>query len=594
MDEHKICFIMCVNDDAYAKEAVWYIRHLKLPDGYHIEWQCVKGAMSMAAGYNEAMKKSNARYKVYLHQDVMILETAFIENLLHIFRDPKVGMVGMVGARKLSRNGELHETFCVGKVYMAAAGATWCNAMGEDQGEECSVEMIDGLLMATQYDLPWREDLSCGWESYDVLQSQEFIRNGYRVIVPAMDHPWCRHDCGYATLHNYWFQRKKLVQGDGQKNQQLLHTGSLSKYRIWLLGTEKDCSTVEKLLDHKRVQVLGRVVLLEDMCKDSDFVIVCSTYKNFTEQECFGRARLIRFDFMRLINEISPETAALCRKTRMEVKDAIGVVCGMSCEQKGIEYEHLEQKLMCLAGPSQDIFVDYYRFLWAYNEIVNIQNRKMEYCVIGMNDYRLWWDLSLGMQSLRMLGFYPQTGRLHHLDCQREVMRMEEEIQLCRTIFQSEFLEKDFQMRYPHIYEICERKDIHRYCPTEKQRKEDRAEIEHIFDKPYPETYEENIGIFTRWFKFLQQNRIKTILLRMPFPTIFRENTNKQMRWLTWNVMRQFCREYDLRILDLTEKQQIFTDEDFYDWSHLNADGAKKATEQLNCFLSNIQWEDQK
>ena len=211
-----------------------------------------------------------------------------------------------------------------------------------------------------------------------------------------------------------------------------------------------------------------------------------------------------------------------------------------------------------------------------------------------MNDYRLWWDLSLGMQSLRMLGFYPQTGRLHHLDCQREVMRMEEEIQLCRTIFQSEFLEKDFQMRYPHIYEICERKDIHRYCPTEKQRKEDRAEIEHIFDKPYPETYEENIGIFTRWFKFLQQNRIKTILLRMPFPTIFRENTNKQMRWLTWNVMRQFCREYDLRILDLTEKQQIFTDEDFYDWSHLNADGAKKATEQLNCFLSNIQWEDQK
>ena len=92
------------------------------------------------------------------------------------------------------------------------------------------------------------------------------------------------------------------------------------------------------------------------MCKDSDFVIVCSTYKNFTEQECFGRARLIRFDFMRLINEISPETAALCRKTRMEVKDAIGVVCGMSYEQKGIEYEHLEQKLMCLAGPSQDIF----------------------------------------------------------------------------------------------------------------------------------------------------------------------------------------------------------------------------------------------
>ena len=53
MDEHKICFVMCVNDDAYAAEAVWYIRRLKIPDGYCVEWQCVKGAVSMTAGYNE-------------------------------------------------------------------------------------------------------------------------------------------------------------------------------------------------------------------------------------------------------------------------------------------------------------------------------------------------------------------------------------------------------------------------------------------------------------------------------------------------------------------------------------------------------------
>ncbi len=85
MDEHKICFVMCVNDDAYAKEAVWYIRRLKIPDGYRIEWQCVKGAVSMTAGYNEAMKKSNARYKVYLHQDVMILEPDFIEKPVAYF-----------------------------------------------------------------------------------------------------------------------------------------------------------------------------------------------------------------------------------------------------------------------------------------------------------------------------------------------------------------------------------------------------------------------------------------------------------------------------------------------------------------------------
>ena len=226
--------------------------------------------------------------------------------------------------------------------------------------------------------------------------------------------------------------------------------------------------------------------------------------------------------------------------------------------------------------------------MWAYNEIVNIQNRKIEYCVIGMNDYRLWWDLSLGTQSLRMLGFYPQIKKIHYLDRHKDVMRMEEEIQLCRTFFQTDFLEKDFLMRYPHIYEICEKKDTRCYCPTEEQKIKDKEEINHIFNKPYPATYEENMGILNRWFKFLQQNRIKTVLLQMPFPSVFRENVNKEMKQLTKAVMQQFCREYDLTLLDLGAKPELFTDEDFYDWLHLNACGAKKVTEQINDFFRSM------
>lgn len=588
MDEHKICFVMCVNDDAYAAEAVWYIRRLKIPDGYCVEWQCVKGAVSMTAGYNEAMKNSDARYKVYLHQDVMILEPDFIERMLHIFQDPSIGMFGMVGSRKLPENGVMWYAPCVGKVYMTDVRTTRRNTLEEVRGEWCPVEMIDGMLMATQYDLPWREDLFDGWDFYDASQSQEFIRHGYQVVVPAMERPWCLHDCGNTNLRNYWHQREKFVQEYRCENKYASNENIISKFQIWLLGSERDCSTVEQLLNYEKVQVLGRLEALKEECGNSDFVIVCSAYKNFTEQECFGKARLIRFDFMRLLNEISPETATLCRKTRVEVKSAIGVVCGMSYEQKGIEYESLEHRLMCLAGPSQDIYTDYYHFMWAYNEIVNIQNRKIEYCVIGMNDYRLWWDLSLGTQSLRMLGFYPQIKKIHYLDRHKDVMRMEEEIQLCRTFFQTDFLEKDFLMRYPHIYEICEKKDTRCYCPTEEQKIKDKEEINHIFNKPYPATYEENMGILNRWFKFLQQNRIKTVLLQMPFPSVFRENVNKEMKQLTKAVMQQFCREYDLTLLDLGAKPELFTDEDFYDWSHLNACGAKKVTEQINDFFRSM------
>lgn len=38
------------------------------------------------------------------------------------------------------------------------------------------VEALDGLLIATQYDLPWREGLFQGWDIYDISQCTEFRR----------------------------------------------------------------------------------------------------------------------------------------------------------------------------------------------------------------------------------------------------------------------------------------------------------------------------------------------------------------------------------------------------------------------------------
>ena len=70
------------------------------------------------------------------------------------------------------------------------------------------VQAVDGLLIATQYDLPWREDLFHYWDFYDVSQSQEFIQKGYRVVVPSQKQPWCIHDDGFNNLKNYYQARR--------------------------------------------------------------------------------------------------------------------------------------------------------------------------------------------------------------------------------------------------------------------------------------------------------------------------------------------------------------------------------------------------
>ena len=104
-DDKKIAFITCVNDEEQYEECSLYLRHLQLPHGMTMEYLPVRGAASMAAGYNAAMESSDARYKVYLHQDTLVVNKDFVKEILQIFEDKSVGMIGMVGCRSLPASG---------------------------------------------------------------------------------------------------------------------------------------------------------------------------------------------------------------------------------------------------------------------------------------------------------------------------------------------------------------------------------------------------------------------------------------------------------------------------------------------------------
>lgn len=210
MDDKKICFIMCTNDDLYANEAMYFINSLNVPEGYTVDILTVQEAESMTAGYNEGMLASDAKYKVYLHQDVMIVEKDFIFKLLDIFRDKEVGMIGMVGCPEMPENRVMWFAKRIGRIYANNIFSIADLNFGASEGKYQEVEAIDGLLMATQYDIRWREDIFDKWDYYDASQSREFINAGYKVVVPSMDSPWCIHDDGFVELDSYYEQRKKF------------------------------------------------------------------------------------------------------------------------------------------------------------------------------------------------------------------------------------------------------------------------------------------------------------------------------------------------------------------------------------------------
>lgn len=206
MNMRKIAFIICSNDDLYLNEAIVYLKRLIVPEEYEVELLVIKEAKSMLEGMQEGRESTDAKYKVYMHHDVFIINRNFISDLLSVFEsDENIGLVGMVGYKKMGSDGVMWFEKYEGAIYVSGIGMPDYTAYSYDISHGLiDVVSVDGLLMATAYDIPLRTDLFEGWDFYDVSTSLEYKRAGYRVVVPMQKCPWVLHDDGkYLSLWDY-------------------------------------------------------------------------------------------------------------------------------------------------------------------------------------------------------------------------------------------------------------------------------------------------------------------------------------------------------------------------------------------------------
>ncbi|MHC1682463.1 MAG: glycosyltransferase family protein [Clostridiaceae bacterium] len=210
-----ISFIICVNDREIFNEARKYIENLYLPKGIEFKIYPIENASSMTSGYNTGMKIGDSKYKVYMHQDVFIINKNFINDIIKIFdMDEKIGMIGMVGSRTISQNGMWWESGNnIGYVYDNSRGIMRYNLWGNIEAPFKEAKMVDGLMIITQYDIEWREDIFNGWHFYDVSQCMEFIRHGYKIVIPHQITPWCLHDCyKVGDWNDYNYHRMNFLK----------------------------------------------------------------------------------------------------------------------------------------------------------------------------------------------------------------------------------------------------------------------------------------------------------------------------------------------------------------------------------------------
>lgn len=211
--KEKIAFILCVNQERYFKECCYYIENLVVPEGYELEIIPIYHAASMTSGYEKGMKSTDAKYKIYIHQDVLCTNPYLLFELLNIFAlNPEIGLVGVAGCIKLPQDG-IWWNAPYGKYYnlyqdsISSYGFYEYRGNSEDYswGDYQEVQALDGVFLATAKDVDWREDLLDGWHFYDISQSMEFQRKGYKVVIPKPHALWVLHNekCGDGLGNDY-------------------------------------------------------------------------------------------------------------------------------------------------------------------------------------------------------------------------------------------------------------------------------------------------------------------------------------------------------------------------------------------------------
>ncbi len=214
MDDKKFCFISCVSNERIYEECTFYISHLRIPNGYTAEMLPIRDASGVASAYNKAMNATDAAIKIYLHQDCFIINPNFLNDILKIFAmNESIGMIGMLGAPEISPDGVPENATRVGAVY------TPDQEEGNYQTYEYrpmdglfSCEYVSGMLMVTNRDIPWREDLFDGWDFYDASQCMEFLRKGLKVVVPGQTLAWCAHEGHVSNRWAYDRYRKIFIK----------------------------------------------------------------------------------------------------------------------------------------------------------------------------------------------------------------------------------------------------------------------------------------------------------------------------------------------------------------------------------------------
>ncbi|MBY7738395.1 hypothetical protein [Paenibacillus polymyxa] len=253
-----------------------------------------------------------------------------------------------------------------------------------------------------------------------------------------------------------------------------------------------------------------------------------------------------------------------------------GFVTGLSYAEVGVDINELKPyNVVNLAVSSQDLFYDYQ---WVK---MLVQRQNINFVFIGLSYYSFEYDLSKSNMKDKM--------KIYSSFLEEENERILPDIKLFKQVANKVFKYNFIEILFDILKVVGES-----WWDSYVSRKMEKNDIEMGRDlafkdcsKNYPNTVLKNIEILIKMISLLQSNNIRPILLVCPTSKYYYNFFSQRIKNEFKENIKKITEDFQIDIIDLFESES-FSDNDFYDASHLNKEGAQKFTLILKEYLDNI------
>jgi len=191
----RIQFCICYSDVFCYQKALSCIDNLVLPEGVEVFISAVSEAENIAEAYNAVTDYDEFDYRVYMYENVYIVNQSFIADVIEVFcQDDTIGMLGVLGEKK-EKSDQKYGKWNVGCIDICNEyRTTRINYNCDSYYSE--VDILNGVILVTKLNFKWKSLANDKNGYFDLVQSEQVREMGYKLVVPKQDTVWCLYEFG--------------------------------------------------------------------------------------------------------------------------------------------------------------------------------------------------------------------------------------------------------------------------------------------------------------------------------------------------------------------------------------------------------------